>query len=111
MADSFWLLPILVVGLIGILLAGGYGYHWLKSLWAYLARRKTTKLHLEHNRREIETAVMAQKIRDGYTSERVRVLLRWLEYETPEFRGGDAGLLLGAQEATLRELDHANGSG
>ncbi len=61
---------------------------------------------------EIDAALVLYRLRYGATTERIRGLLRWLEQETPRLIGEDEGLLLSAQEATLKELNHVqNGAG
>ena len=103
-ANSWALIPLIMVGLLFLIVGGGYTYHWLVILRAYLARRRTLKLHLALNRAEIETGVMGQKMRTGVTSERARALLGWIEHEEPLLKGEDRGIILPAQEALLLEL-------
>lgn len=103
-ANSWALIPLIMVGLLFLVVGGGYTFHWLVILRGYLIRRRTLKLHLALNRAEIEVEVMWQKIRVGVTSERARALQRWIEHEEPRLKGWDRGIILPAQEALLREL-------
>lgn len=103
-ANTWALIPLIMVALLFLVVGGGYGYHALQRLRVHLARRKALRLHLALNQAEIETEVMAQKIRIGVTPERPRALLRWIKYEEPRLKGEDRGLIFPAQEALLREL-------
>ena len=110
-ANTWALIPLLMVGLLFATVGGGYGYHALTRLQAHLARRKATKLHLALNVAEIEIALLAQRVRTGNNPEPVKALLYWLDLETPRLKGEDAGLLLSPQERVLAllEVPSANG--
>ncbi len=104
-ANSWALIPLIMVGLLFLVVGGGYTFHWLVILQGYLIRRRTLKLHLALNRTEIEAKVLMQKIRTGgFTPERPRALLRWIEREEALLKGWDRGPILTAQEALLQEL-------
>lgn len=107
--ETWALIPILAVGILGFVIALGYAIQAWNTWEAKRNRTKQARAHLAQNHLEIQTGLLAERVRQGYISERVRVLLRWIDHEEPLLKGEDAGLLLGVQEATLRELDQANG--
>lgn len=110
MADNAYLLPILMVGLLFVIVALGYLIQFISAWEGRRSRIKQAAAHLQYNHIEIQAGVLTERARQGYTSLRVRMLLNWMAHEGPLLKGEDAGLLLTAQEATLRELEHANGS-
>lgn len=109
--ETAMLIPLLLLVLIGVVALLSQLIPFLQKHENRRGRLRQVRAHLDQNASEIDNALVLYRLRHGSTSERVKALLKWIDLESPRLEGEDAGLLLGAQEATLKELNDVQNGG
>ncbi len=104
--ETAMLIPIILVVFIGIIAGLSQLIPWLMTRYSRRGRLRQARAHLATNSAEIDNALVLYRLRYGATTEKIRGLLYWLDREAAHLTGEDSGLLLSAQEATLKELNH-----